>query len=407
LSATSAFYLWRVTELSARVRVVEPNGTVVALPSGPTGVSDAQAPATGGTIELAEPAVGWNATLDGKALTPVASPAGGWAEAYRLPAGGGVLAIGRDQTGRDLLLILQLLLVAAVAVLALPGSRAGADEGGPAAFGARAAAGFRGAPSSRAAGGTRAASARRAMGGSADADAHPSSSPAGAPPPRQAPDADGDVLPGRRRARGRVSRGQRRDKRAEPAGRVQPARRRAGDAASPGARRGRRPVPEEEPDRGPAGRRQPAGASGPHAAWPGGEPRQGSGRSGPHPSWPGGQPGQGEGGPPGAWPGDELAGGPGPRPGWPSDEPAGPVRASRSPSGSWPPPDERELWQSGQQAGWPAPPQPSAWPSGGSDVLDPLPPTSAGRHGRRAPDDEEAPDPRWPVPEHDSGGDAW
>jgi hypothetical protein len=40
-------------------------------------------------------------------------------------------------------------------------------------------------------------------------------------------------------------------------------------------------------------------------------------------------------------------------------------------------------------------------------VLDPLPPVSGGRHGRRAPDDDEERDPRWPVPEHDSGGDAW
>jgi GT2 family glycosyltransferase len=402
LSATSAFYLWRVTEPAARVRVVEPNGTAVIVPSGSTGVSGAQAPAAGGTIELAEPAGGWNATLDGKALTPVASPAGSWAEAYKLPAGGGVLEIGRDQTGRDLVLILQLLLVAAVAVLALPGSRAAADEGGPAAFGARAAAGFRGASRSRVAGGTRAARAAGTIGGTAEADGYPDA--AGAPPPREAPDADEDVLPGGRRARGRASRGQRR----EPAGRAQAARRRAGDAAGPGPRRGRRPAPDEEPPAGPARRREPAGASGPHAAWPGGEPRQGGARSGPHASWPGGQPGQRESNPPGAWPEDELAGGPpGRRSGWPPDEPAGPVSAPRSPSGSWPPPDERDLWPSGQQAGWPAPPPPSAWPSEGSDVLDPLPPSSVGRHGRRAQEDEEAPDPRWPVPEHDSGGDAW
>ena len=55
VSATSAFDLWRVTGLAARVRVVEPNGTVVAVPSGPVGVSGAAVPAAGGTIELAEP----------------------------------------------------------------------------------------------------------------------------------------------------------------------------------------------------------------------------------------------------------------------------------------------------------------------------------------------------------------
>jgi len=70
-------------------------------------------------------------------------------------------------------------------------------------------------------------------------------------------------------------------------------------------------------------------------------------------------------------------------------------------------------WPSGEQGGWPAPqpsgwpaPQPSGWPDEHGDMLDPLPP--AGQSGRRRPeptdDDEPA---RWPVPEHDSGRDAW
>ncbi len=76
VTATSAFALWRLTDLPARARVVEPDGTVVALRSGPTSVSDAPAPAAGGILELAEPAGGWSATLDGRALTQVPSPAG-------------------------------------------------------------------------------------------------------------------------------------------------------------------------------------------------------------------------------------------------------------------------------------------------------------------------------------------
>ncbi len=403
ISATPAFYLWRDNELSARVRVVEPSGAVVAVPSGPTGVSGAQAPAAGGTIELAEPAGGWNATLNGKPLTPVASPAGSWAQAFQLPAGGGVLDIGHPQTGRDLILVLELLALAAVAVLALPGSRASAGEAAPAAAGARAADGFRGAAGSRAAVGTRAAA------GSGDVDGFRA---AAGPPPREAADADDAGLPGGRRARGRAGR-------AAQASRASRGQRRE-RAAAPGPRRGRRAVPRElAPDElgaGPPARRSPAGTfpaggpSGPHAAWPAGQPGQpgqpGSGASGPHAEWPAGQPG-GPSGPGAAWPEEHPAGGPpDPRSGWPSDELAGPVGTPRSPSGSWPPPDENELWPSGQPGGWPAPKQSSGWPSGRSDMLDPLPP-AGGRHGRRAPGDDEAPDPRWPIPEHDAGGDAW
>jgi len=391
LSATSAFYLWRVTALSARVRVVEPDGTVVAVPSGPTGVSGAQVPAAGGTIELAEPAGGWNATLNGKPLTPVPSPAGSWAAAYALPAGGGVLGIGRDQTGRDLILILQLLALAAVAVLALPGSRAAADEG-PAVFGARAAAGLRTPAGSRAAGGSRVPVGARVPAGSADAEGYPPV-PASTPLPREATDTGADAPPGGRRARGRPGRagqadrawrGQRRDRSSGPG----PRRGRpAAEEAGPGEF-GPQEFEPEELGTGAAGRRPPAGTfpaggpSGPHAAWPSGQSR--GGPSGPHAAWPSG-----------------------PHAAWPSDEQAAPVAPARSPSGSWPPPDESQPWSSGQRAGWPAPQQPSGWPGGRSDVLDPLPPASGGRHGRPAQGDDEAHDPRWPVPEHDSGGDAW
>ncbi len=121
VSSTSAFALWRLADFPARVRVVEASGKIVPLRSGAVGVAGAAAPAAGGTLELAEPSGGWNATLNGHPLTAVASPAGGWAQAFRLPPGGGKLSIGHDDTGHDVALLLELLVFAAVAVLALPG----------------------------------------------------------------------------------------------------------------------------------------------------------------------------------------------------------------------------------------------------------------------------------------------
>ena len=73
VTATSAFALWRLVEPSARARVVEPGGNVVALRSGEVSVSHAIAPAAGGTLELAEPAGGWSATLNGRPLARVPS----------------------------------------------------------------------------------------------------------------------------------------------------------------------------------------------------------------------------------------------------------------------------------------------------------------------------------------------
>ena len=77
---------------------------------------------TNGSISGSYPR-GWAATLNGKPLTPVTSPAGSWAQAFRLPPGGGVLAISYNQTARDLILALELVAVAVVAALALPAAR--------------------------------------------------------------------------------------------------------------------------------------------------------------------------------------------------------------------------------------------------------------------------------------------
>ncbi len=89
VSKTPTFQLWRVAANSARVRVIEPGGRVVSIASGPVAVSGAVAPSSGGTLALAEPAGGWTATLNGTPLQPVRSPVGSWAQAFRLPPGGG------------------------------------------------------------------------------------------------------------------------------------------------------------------------------------------------------------------------------------------------------------------------------------------------------------------------------
>jgi len=408
VSSTSAFALWRVTGLSAQVRVAEPNGTVVAVRSGQLGVSGAQVPAAGGTIELAEPAGGWDATLNGKPLTAVASPAGGWAQAFRLPPGGGVLDISRDQVGRDLILVLEFLAVAAVAVLALPGSRTAADESAPAPAAPRARGGSRGraAPGDQladATAGTEEEAARH--GGLAERPKRGRVAARGGRAGRKAR-GDPETAPGPRR--GRRAAAQKRG--AEPAG-----RRSAAAAGRP-------------PGRGPAeGAGWPAGGPpSPGMPWPAGQPAHpGAGwpededaRSG----WPEDESARS------GWPEDEQAGWPadepaGPGAGWPSAEPAEsagwpenerggrnepaselpPAAAPRSPSGTWPPPDQTERW--GPQPGWPAP-DPSGWSAGRGEVLDPLPPGHGSRHRRPDPDDDEGAA-GWPVPERDWGGDAW
>jgi GT2 family glycosyltransferase len=126
-TSTSAFDLWKLASAPSRVSVIERNGTVVAIPSGPVGVAGARVPAAGGTLLLAEPAGGWSAAVDGRGLTPVRSPAGAWAQAFRLPPGGGTLTISRSALWHDLLTVLEILAFLVVAGLALPGIRTFAE----------------------------------------------------------------------------------------------------------------------------------------------------------------------------------------------------------------------------------------------------------------------------------------
>jgi GT2 family glycosyltransferase len=127
VSMTSSFDLWRLGRLPSRVTVVEPSGAVVPVPSGQIGVSGATVPTAGGTLMVSEPAGGWHATLNGHPLDSVTSPAGSWAQAFRLPSGGGTLDVGRSELGHDVGIGFELLAVLVVAALALPGVRGVGD----------------------------------------------------------------------------------------------------------------------------------------------------------------------------------------------------------------------------------------------------------------------------------------
>jgi GT2 family glycosyltransferase len=132
VSRTGTFQLWRVADTTAQARVIEPDGTVVVVPASQVGVSGVAAPRSGGTLVLAEPAGGWSATLNGTAL-PSLPPVDGWAQAFRLPSGGGTLNVSHSQLGRDLIVALEALAVLVVAALALPGTRVPGESGAAAA----------------------------------------------------------------------------------------------------------------------------------------------------------------------------------------------------------------------------------------------------------------------------------
>jgi GT2 family glycosyltransferase len=128
LTSSSNYDLWQVAGPVARVRVIAPDGTVTTLAANPVSMSGASAPVAGGTLVLAEPYGGWTATLNGRALHPLATPVDGWAQGFVLPAGGGRLAVSRNDLAREASLLAELIVVLAVCVLALPGQRADPAE---------------------------------------------------------------------------------------------------------------------------------------------------------------------------------------------------------------------------------------------------------------------------------------
>jgi GT2 family glycosyltransferase len=123
LTQSPAYDLWQVAGAVARARVINADGSVAPVPSGPIGVNAIIAPGTSGTLVLAEAAGGWSATLNGRPLTHLADPVGGWAQGFVLPPGGGRLLVTRDDTARDVSLGLEAAAVLVVFALALPGTR--------------------------------------------------------------------------------------------------------------------------------------------------------------------------------------------------------------------------------------------------------------------------------------------
>jgi len=119
----SSYDLWQVAGPVSRVRVVAADGTTTELSSGTVNMTDVAAPASGGTLVLAEPYGGWTATLNGQALKPVAAPVDGWAQGFVLPSGGGKLSVTRNDLARTLSLLLELVAALAILLLALPGKR--------------------------------------------------------------------------------------------------------------------------------------------------------------------------------------------------------------------------------------------------------------------------------------------
>ncbi len=126
-STTHTYTIWQLVTPPARVAVLEPDGKMAPVASGQVGVSGAAAPASGGTLMLAEPAGGWTASVNGHALTPVPSPAGSWAQAFRLPSGGGSLDVGHTGLAHDLVLLFEAVALLAVVGLALPGIHVAED----------------------------------------------------------------------------------------------------------------------------------------------------------------------------------------------------------------------------------------------------------------------------------------
>ena len=101
----------------------QPGGALVSVPSGAVNVSGAAAPRSGGTLELAEPPAAGPPPSTARRCSPSRRPAGRWAQAFRLPAGGGTLDISHNQLGRTLIVVLEALALLVVASLGLPGAR--------------------------------------------------------------------------------------------------------------------------------------------------------------------------------------------------------------------------------------------------------------------------------------------
>jgi hypothetical protein len=137
VSGPSGAILWRLDYPTARLRVLPADAPVVeadgspppaaVLPAGQVSATATVRPAGDARLAvLADPVDdGWRARLDGRPLA--ARTYDGWAQAFELPAEGGVLEVRHDPGRRPLLLWLQLAAVGLVVLLALPQARTRED----------------------------------------------------------------------------------------------------------------------------------------------------------------------------------------------------------------------------------------------------------------------------------------
>jgi GT2 family glycosyltransferase len=97
---------------ATRALVARPGAADVTVPAGPPDR----------LLVLAEPASGgWHASLAGTSLQP--RTAFGWAQAFSLPAGGGRLHLGYDDSSRNAWLVVELIALVLIVGASLPGRR--------------------------------------------------------------------------------------------------------------------------------------------------------------------------------------------------------------------------------------------------------------------------------------------
>lgn len=129
LSRQDGSALWRVDRQVARATLVQKSRAPQPVPAGPVELhTRVPAGGEGRVLRLADIAdPDWQATLDGRPLTPVTLD--GWAQGFRLPAGGGHLDVVHDTPFTHTLWAWsQGFLGLVLLVLALPGRRKHVDD---------------------------------------------------------------------------------------------------------------------------------------------------------------------------------------------------------------------------------------------------------------------------------------
>ncbi|MDX6355719.1 MAG: hypothetical protein QOF98_2622, partial [Streptomyces sp.] len=137
VSQTGGTELWEVDTQTARITITSKGADPVSVAAGQVDAhTKVPAGPSGRVLRLADSAAsGWQATLDGEALTPVTVD--GWAQGFDLPASGGTLDVTFKEPVTHIgWLGVQGFLLLVVIVLALPGRRREIDDDLPEADGA-------------------------------------------------------------------------------------------------------------------------------------------------------------------------------------------------------------------------------------------------------------------------------